>query len=130
MVRVIVTGDRNWYCHSIASITIHRLRKRYSERCIIHGGATGVDSAFDAAARINDCHVECYAADWAQYGKRAGPMRNTKMLSSGCDFVLAVHRDLKSSKGTRSCVTMALAKGFAVFLIDSDECKPRRITEI
>jgi hypothetical protein len=56
---------------------------------VVHGGAPGADSlAGDIAGRILGLQVEVHPADWAKYGKAAGPIRNQEMLDSGIDFAL------------------------------------------
>lgn len=128
MTRIIVSGDRHWFCEDIARKAVERMIVRYGDICITHGGATGVDAAFDEAALYLLCDVSVYPADWDRLGKKAGPIRNETMVAEGADFVLAVHRDLKSSKGTKSCCRAALKAGIPVYLIDSDACDPRRLT--
>lgn len=54
--------------------------------------------------------VERYPADWERYGKRAGPIRNRKMLDQGPDLVVAFGGD----KGTADCVREARRRGIAV----------------
>lgn len=83
---------------------------------IIEGGASGAD-AFAAEwaennIRYNQGNVvhEMYPADWATYGKAAGPMRNRQMLESGVDLCLAfTDKPLEKSKGTANMVSLCMA---------------------
>lgn len=127
MTRVIVTGSRDWYARDLAVRVVGRMVERYGREnlTIVTGGAPGIDLAFDHAAVILNVKREGHPADWKNLGRRAGPVRNAAMVAAGADFVLAVHRDLAGSKGTRDCVAQALAAGLRVYLIDSDAGEPR-----
>lgn len=71
---------------------------------IIHGGATGVDTAAGVFAVVHYCQEQCFPADWKQYGKSAGPIRNAKMLQEGePDLVVA----FPGGKGTANMVRLA-----------------------
>src|SRR5262245_52005376 len=46
-MRIIVTGDRNWYAPDLAEQVINRLILRYGPSLVIvHGAATGIDRSF------------------------------------------------------------------------------------
>lgn len=138
MIRVLVTGDRNWWCHKIAGLVVGELVRLHGADgfVLVHGAATGVDSAFDGACRTLGVATEPHPALWSKYGPSAGPRRNSDMVALGADFCIAVHRRLASSKGTRDAVTKALAAGIPVTLIMSDELRPdglpvaHRVTEV
>jgi ABC-type sugar transport system substrate-binding protein len=126
-VRVIISGDRNWFCADLARRVIARLVARCGEVDIVQGAADGVDRAFVEAAYDAGCGVCSFPADWDRYGKKAGPLRNQEMVDAGADFVIAVHRSLAWSRGTRDLVIRALAAGIPVYLIDGEDAEPRRI---
>jgi hypothetical protein len=50
------------------------------------------------------------------------------MVAKGADLCIAVHKFLMNSRGTRDCCNQAIAAGIPVWLIDSDEGEPRRLT--
>lgn len=128
-LRVLITGSRDWAAHAVAEQVIARLLARYGPNLIlVHGGAKGVDLAFELAAKEHDLATEVHEANWTKHGRRAGPLRNEAMVNLGADLCIAVHRDLWGSKGTAGCVRLALAAGIPVWLIDSDDCVPRKIT--
>jgi hypothetical protein len=129
--RVVVTGDRNWYCLDLAGKIVERLAGRHSVDgfVIVHGAASGVDSAFRDARNPETPH-EPHPAQWERLGKKAGPVRNQAMVDLGADFCIAVHRDLAGSRGTKDCVARCLKAGIPVYLIDSEEVRPRRITSV
>lgn len=128
--RVLITGDRHWNCLRLAERIVERLLVRYEDLVIVHGAAKGVDEVFALACDALDVDHEPYPADWTKHGKAAGPIRNREMVASGITFVVAVHRRLVGSRGTRDCVRQALAAGIPVYLLDSEDAEPRRIREL
>lgn len=126
--RVIVSGDRHWNCPDLAARYVDRLRKRFGNSLtIIHGAAPGVDRSFADAARVFGVTVESCPAKWRDFGDRAGPIRNAEMISRGACMVLACHRTMKSSRGTKDLCRKALRAGMPIWLIESELGEPRRI---
>ena len=75
---------------------------------VIHGGAAGADTIAGELAREYGLDVDEYQADWESFGRRAGPIRNARMLTFGKpDVVYAFH--MNDSSGTRDMVTKAHA---------------------
>jgi hypothetical protein len=129
--RILITGDRNWKCFALAHRILARLVARHGTALtIVHGSATGVDTAFHEAAMDHGVGIEPHPADWTAHGKAAGPRRNEAMVSAGAVLCLAVHRDLKASKGTLGCVRLALKAGIPVYLLDSEDGEPMRLLEV
>ena len=123
---ILVTGDRNWgwkYDPKLKKrVAVHEeidfMRMVLDEMMIapgvdllVHGGADGLDTWAGGWARNRGVACERVPADWDQYGKSAGPIRNRKMYD---DFkplaVIAFHRDFNRSRGTKDMVTYALSK--------------------
>lgn len=131
-MRILVTGDRFWNCHKLAADVLRRLVARYGpDLVIVHGAATGVDESFDTAARGLGIPTEPHPVtdeDWKRLGKRAGPLRNKRMIETGADLCIAVHRFVFNSKGTKDCARQAIQAGILTYLIDSDAAVPKRLT--
>lgn len=71
---------------------------------IVQGGAKGADrAARDWALRLDGPRPITFAADWARYGRMAGPLRNEEMVAAGADLVVA----FPGGRGTESCVELA-----------------------
>ena len=106
---ILICGDRNW----INSDAIVRELQRFgpTEDIIMHGAARGADSMAGYEARKLGFTVRSYPADWQQYGRSAGLIRNKLMLDQNPDLVLAFHPDIEQSKGTKHMVSIAKAKG-------------------
>jgi hypothetical protein len=132
LIRVLITGDRGWYCLELARRVLGRLGDRWGvdNLIIVHGCAAGVDTAFDHAAKMARLKIDPNPADWDRYQRAAGPIRNREMVEAGASFCVAVHRDLATSKGTKDCVSQCLKAQIPVYLIDSEHAKPRRLHSI
>ena len=81
---------------------------------IITGGASGADEVAQDWAIVNWCQFETYPVtpeEWARLGKKAGPLRNARMLAEGKpDLVLA----FPGGTGTADMVSKAKAAGVPV----------------
>ena len=105
--RVLVCGGRdldestvwNWLEHQ-APAEIGR-----TITCIIQGGASGADRGAEMWAKSERrCSCITYPANWKKYGKRAGPIRNQRMIDEGKpDLVVA----FPGGKGTADMVQRA-----------------------
>lgn len=94
---------------------IHDTLAAYAPRCVIEGEARGADTIGREAADVLMIPVLRYPANWAQFGKAAGPRRNQEMLDKGKpDLVCAFHDDLKNSKGTKDMIRRARQAGIEV----------------
>jgi hypothetical protein len=92
---------------------LHRIeQERGGIAVIIQGGARGADEHARTWAKDRGIPVETYAADWKQYGRAAGPIRNGVMLAeSRPDGVVA----FPGGSGTADCVRQAKALGLKVW---------------
>lgn len=130
-MRILITGDRNWYSLELAKRVLGRLVARYGrEITIVHGAAPGVDQSFADACRSLEIADEPHPADWDRLGRRAGPVRNGEMVAAGAGLCVAFHRDLERSKGTKDCVRRAIEAGIPVWLVESEEGRPRRVESV
>ena len=73
--------------------------------------AKGADTIGEQYAHERGYTVERFPADWQQYGKAAGPIRNRQMVDNA--DALIVFWDGQSA-GTRNMIMMAKKKGLAV----------------
>jgi predicted Rossmann fold nucleotide-binding protein DprA/Smf involved in DNA uptake len=71
---------------------------------VVSGGARGVDTQAEYAAKECGMGVEIYPAEWGKYGRSAGMMRNQTIVDAA-DRVVAFW-DGKSS-GTASTIALA-----------------------
>lgn len=83
----------------------------FSIDTLIHGDARGADQGGADWGRSEHAKVIAFPADWRKYGKRAGPIRNQRMIDEGKpDVVIA----LPGGKGTANMVALAQASGIPV----------------
>jgi hypothetical protein len=112
--RIAIVGSRGY------------LRGDLVERCVaalpagsivVSGGARGVDSFAEEAARRRGLEVRVFRADWDRLGAKAGPIRNSELVANA-DRVVAFWDG--KSRGTLDTVSKALAAGLPVEVYDVD----------
>ena len=102
-MRILCCGDRHWKDYYV----IHARLSVYKDKdvTIIHGNALGADRMSAQVAIELGLSIKSFQAEWARYGKAAGPIRNQRMLDEGRpDLVLAFHNDIRNSKGTKDMI--------------------------
>lgn len=127
-MRVLVCGGRDYNDYDRVVSELDDIAMEYSiyhkpdtlenwlptDITIIHGGATGADTLADVWATHNYCPVEVYKADWKQYGKSAGHIRNKEMLDKGKpDVVIA----FPGGRGTANMIEQATKAGVKVIVV-------------
>lgn len=120
-LRILCCGDRNWKDRILIMQHIIMASGFTFDVTIIEGEADGADTISKEVAITMGMAVEGFKADWKQYGKAAGPIRNQKMLDKGKpDIVLAFHDDLEHSKGTKDMVRRAELANIPVTVISHE----------
>ena len=119
--KVFVCGSRDWDNYAVMRFRLSNLSTKMT---LIHGDAKGADRmAADIWSRIFKSRSKAYPANWDKYGRRAGPLRNTLMLTDNPDsieLVIAFHNDLSMSKGTKDLVKKALKVQIPIEVIRED----------
>jgi hypothetical protein len=115
-MRILITGDREWFDKLMISAVLRSVTmfKDPASVTVIEGEARGADRLGASAARGLGLNVEPYPAEWDQYGRAAGHIRNQQMLDTGVDLCLAFHDRLDESKGTADMVRRCLKAGIKV----------------
>ena len=85
------------------------------EVTIVHGNCRGADKIAGSIGKKLGFNIEPHPADWKKYGKSAGPIRNTEMVNSNIDLVLAF--PVGNSKGTKDCLEKARRKGISTIVV-------------
>lgn len=80
---------------------------------VIHGAAKGADRLAGEWAAYQGINVIEVPAEWDKYGKRAGFLRNQKMLTYEPDLVVA----FPGGAGTKMMIDLARGKGVPVLEI-------------
>lgn len=78
MKRIVVAGSRNFNDYEYLRSKLDQIIWKEGDT-IISGGANGADKLGERYAREHNIKLEVYPANWDQYGKRAGYMRNKQM---------------------------------------------------
>lgn len=81
---------------------------------IVSGHASGADALGERFAEEHGLQCEIHPADWAKYGRSAGPIRNAEMAS--CSDALIAFWD-GQNPGTRSMIELARKKGLQVAVV-------------
>lgn len=115
---VLICGDREW--RDIIPIRRELLKRKEHTVLIVHGDCRGADSIAGQVAANLGFVVKAMPANWKRDGMAAGPIRNQLMLDKhDPDVVLAFHKNIKKSKGTKDMMTRGTKHGCIVRLFDS-----------
>jgi len=113
--RILICGDRNW---TNKELIRHVLNSMKDIEAVIEGECRGADILGKQVAEEMGIFVVKFPADWLQYGKSAGPIRNQQMLNEGQPTkVIAFHNNINESKGTKDMLKRAKKRGIAVLLV-------------
>jgi predicted Rossmann fold nucleotide-binding protein DprA/Smf involved in DNA uptake len=116
-----VVGGRDFTDYDLLEKEVDDLIKKNSlPVCIVSGGAAGADSLAEKYATEKGLETVVYKPDWS-LGKRAGPLRNQKIVN-GSDEVIAFWDG--KSPGTKSTIQLALSAGKRVHVVAYDNSKP------
>lgn len=117
-MNVIIAGSRTIIDYKIVcravSQALWKWGKAYTDITEIFSGcAKGVDRLGEQWAVENSKRLLLYPAEWKNYGKKAGYLRNIRMAKYA-DALIAVWDG--KSKGTKHMIDIANKKGLKVFV--------------
>jgi predicted Rossmann-fold nucleotide-binding protein len=111
-LRVLVCGGRDFRDWELAREYLDRLHAEFGITCVIQGGARGADELADRwAGSWAGVNSEEYRAEWDEYGKGAGHIRNQRMLTEGNPHIVVA---FPGGRGTADMVRRARAAGIEV----------------
>lgn len=114
-MRVIIAGSRTFNAYDfLCQILDVKLHSKTEEIEIVSGGAKGADQLGERYARERGYPIKLFPANWAEYGKMAGPIRNNEMANYS-DLLIAFW-DGKSS-GTKNMIEAAYSHSMKVVVI-------------
>jgi len=107
-MKLIIAGSRTF--KNIDADTINRFIKLFGlhPNEVVSGGATGVDASGEWYAKSKRLPIKTFKADWDEFGKAAGPIRN-KEMAQYADALLLIWDG--TSRGSMSMKTEMLALG-------------------
>ena len=116
--RVIIAGGRQFNDYGLLSAKCDGIlsQKRVTHKIvIISGTAKGADTLGERYARERGFTLRQFPADWDQFGKSAGYLRNCQMADNA-DALIAFWDG--ESPGTRHMVDIARERNLAVRVIN------------
>lgn len=129
MVRIIIAGTRSFDNYALLRKTMCSLFGQVppSQMEIVSGHCpTGADSLGELFARRNNIRLTLFPADWAKYGKAAGPIRNRQMAEyAASDGYCVIFWDGKS-RGSRNMAAEAKNAGLKTKIVmykEDHNCK-------
>lgn len=112
-VKLIIAGSRGLSpgIHFINDLVTKSINEVPTE--IVSGMAKGVDLSGEAYGHFMGTPIKRFPADWSQYGRSAGMVRNGQMADYG-DYLLAIWDGI--SKGTKNMIKEMDARGKPVLV--------------
>ena len=110
-MRILITGSRNFDNFKLMKYILNFFKEE-KDITLIHGDCRGADKIAGYIGKRLGFNIEAHPADWDKYGKKAGPIRNTEMVDSGTDLVLAF--PIGNSYGTKDCIRKAEQRGIPI----------------
>ncbi len=112
-MRVIIAGSRTFTAQDYPLIEEACLASTYWYTEVISGTADGVDKLGELFAKRMGIPVRRFPADWARYGRSAGPRRNEEMAKNA-DALVAIWDG--HSKGTAHMIAEARRRQLLVYV--------------
>ncbi len=110
-MKVIIAGSRTITDYEKLLEAVHD--SGFTVSSVISGMATGADALGVIYANKNDIPLLEHPANWAKYGKSAGPIRNNQMAQAA-DALIALWDG--KSPGTKHMISTAEKVGLKVFV--------------
>ena len=112
MINVVVTGGRDY----LESSKVFTILSSFNINHLYVGDAIGADQAAREWAGYHGISMTVFNADWAKYGKSAGPIRNGEMLDAAGNDAIVVA--FLGGHGTKNCVNQAHERGMIVLRVE------------
>ena len=121
---IVGTGSRDYKSPKAIRKVFTAIKAEFKEFHYKQGGQRGFDQYSDFILRqLGHTDIQEYKADWDQYGKSAGPIRNHQMLDEALatgDMVLVIAMPLDTSIGTFEMMEYARSKNVQVRVYDKE----------
>lgn len=116
-MKVAIVGSRDFL---ELSRVVEYVRGLPAGTIVVSGGARGVDSVAETAARECGLSVQVFKPDWDKHGLRAGFVRNLEIIGNA-DRVVAFWNG--ASRGTKHSISIARNYGKPVEIVLSQAKK-------
>lgn len=106
---VIVCGGRDYSDRVRLYAALDAVHAKKTISLLHHGAARGADTLAEAWAKDRGVPFRAWPADWANYGRAAGPRRNAEMLAgSEADLLVAFPGGTGTADMTNRCKAAGL----------------------
>lgn len=112
-MRCIIAGSR--YARKYEHIVNAVKASGFNISIVVSGKCRGFDELGELWAAKNNKIVDPFPADWNQYGRAAGPIRNRKMAENAHGLIALWDGKIKNS-GTKNMIDEAIKKGLQVYV--------------
>lgn len=112
-MKLAIVGSRNFTDYKELSRIIGKVKGDIT--LIISGGARGADTLAERYAKEKAIPYLIFPADWNEYGKKAGILRNQDIVDNAEAMVAFLAPE---SRGTRDSIKRAQAKGIPVHIVN------------
>ena len=112
-MKVIIAGSRDIVDYDIVEKAVNLSNFKIDE--VVCGGARGVDFLGQQWALNNKVPVSSFIAEWVQYGKAAGHIRNGKMANYA-DAAIVIIKN--RSKGSLNMIENAKKRKLLLFVLE------------
>jgi len=112
--KVIIAGGRDFDRYLILKLRCDRLLRNLDNIEIVSGTAKGADKLGEIYASEKGYEIKRFPADWDNYGKAAGFLRNRDMAKYA-DYLIAFWDG--ESRGTKNMIDEATDRGLKVRII-------------
>ncbi|WP_034859903.1 DUF2493 domain-containing protein [Sinorhizobium sojae] len=109
-MRVLVCGGRDYCDYETIKRVLDDLHAEHPIEAVIHGNSRGADRLSGVWAKLRNVPCWPVPAQWAKYGKAAGPKRNQAMLGHRPALVVA----FPGGNGTADMIRRAKAASIPV----------------
>lgn len=100
-MKIAIIGSRNFTNYKLLQEILEQYKPKIT--LVVSGAAKGADSLGEKWALENNIQTLIFPADWNQYGKRAGFIRNEDIIKN-CDCCVAFWDG--ESKGTKHSLSL------------------------
>jgi len=114
-MNVVFTGSRNWDQIEPVTVVLASLQDAYGDDLWVYvGDARGLDAVVREECSRLGIGFSVFVAQWGEFGKMAGPMRNRAMLDAAAPVAVLHAFPMGGSRGTWGCVREAKERGVPV----------------
>ena len=112
-MKTIIAGSRDMTPTLEDVRTLNKFLTSISE--VVSGEAKGADKFGEDWAKAHGIPLKKFPAEWAKYGRAAGPIRNKQMAEYADQLVAFLYPD---SRGTANMIKQAKKLGLKVYIVE------------